>query len=88
VKSISKQLDESGKDRIVTYTNGMDLVLSIIDNPPRNVNITDQRFLEDDLEKLVNLKLLLLRSTPKSGERVYNITRAASLLFREMQDLK
>lgn len=88
MKSISKQLDESGKDRIVTYTNGMDLVLSIIDNPPRNVNITDQRFLEDDLEKLVNLKLLLLRSTPKSGERVYNITRAASLLFREMQDLK
>ncbi len=73
--SILRQLVSSGQTEIWVHSSmdGTDLLLS-----PKGgrIKIEDSRFLEDDLKTLVDLNLLLPRTTSR-GTQFYGVTRNA-----------
>jgi hypothetical protein len=78
--SILRQLDQSGGSKFVSL-NGIDFNnLTIVDGGGGSIILTEYRFVEDDINKLVSLGLLN-RSKNSSGRTFYGITRNAAALL-------
>jgi hypothetical protein len=79
--SILRQFDQSGGSKFMSL-NGLDFsALVLLDGAGGNIVVTEQRFVEDDLDSLVSLGLLS-RSRNSSNRIVFGITRGAVALLR------
>jgi hypothetical protein len=83
--SILKQIDASGASKVLEMHHGFDGGTSLLFMDGKQngeVNITDPRFLEDDLARLEQLALLRPDFNSKGG-RFFHFTRAAASLLRK-----
>jgi hypothetical protein len=83
--SLLCQLEDSGGSKILEghYTSGM--ALHILDGKVPQIEISDPRFIEDDLRTLSELGLLRHRLND-SGSNLYVYTRQASELIRSFKN--
>ncbi|WP_434928110.1 hypothetical protein ACRWQN_03890 [Shewanella sp. HL-SH8] len=80
--SIISQLNSTGGSSF-TENKGYGLPSFIFMDTQGSIEITEQRFIEDDLAQLVNLDLLILDYS-SHGNRVFRITRMAVKLLEQM----
>ncbi|MGI3105793.1 hypothetical protein ACRTEQ_23520 [Vibrio alginolyticus] len=78
--SLLKQFDASGAGQFLLF----DRVILPFDVKGIEIQIDDPRFLEDDLEQLVKLKLLSLTRN-KEGKKIYSIKRNAIRFLAEIE---
>lgn len=81
--SILEQLDNSGGSFFQELKMLAGTTFSIMD-ASGNIEINEPRFIEDDLNQLVNLGLLIFDYSPK-GNRNYRITRLAVKLLSQFK---
>jgi hypothetical protein len=81
--SILQQFDKTGGSVFleIPYKGGTDYQVM---DAQGHINVTDQRFINDDLDKLCTLGLLTPDSN-KSGGRLFRITRAAVAFVRQVE---
>lgn len=79
--SILKQFEDAEASKALDHHTRAGLALIFIDGKSGQIEITEQRFLEDDLNKLVSLGLLIHGHSSK-GSNLYTITREASNLIK------
>ena len=78
--SILRQLEQSGGSKFISL-NGLDFnALAIVDGGGGSIALTEYRFVEDDINRLVSLGLLS-RSRNSTGKSLYGITRNAFALL-------
>lgn len=83
--SILQQFEASQASKILeSHVSQEGLILLCIDGNGGQIEISDKRFIEDDLKGLVELGLLRHEYSPK-GNNLYIFTRTASKLVNEMQ---
>jgi hypothetical protein len=82
--SILTQFEDAKASKALDHHVRAGLILTFIDGKGGNIDITEQRFLEDDLKKLVGFGLLIHGHTPK-GSNLYTITREASNLVKSIK---
>lgn len=82
--SVLKQLEESGASKMleVRHLGGCSYQFTDV---PGTLKFNDPRFLEDDLNTLVEYGLLR-HEISSQGNNVYCFTRKASALVREIED--
>ncbi len=79
--SILKQFEYAEASKALDHHTRAGLLLIFIDGKGGSIEITEQKFLESDLNQLVNLGLLI-HSLNSKGSNLYTITREASNLVR------
>lgn len=79
--SILQQFESSGASKAVEQKFYSGAVLHPLDGQSGSFELSDQRFLEDDLRGLLRIGLLELTQNSK-GDRVFHYTRAASALIK------
>ena len=80
--SILKQFEDAGASKALDHNTRAGLILIFIDGKGGSIEIKEQRFLESDLNKLINLGLLIQGKNSK-GNNLYTITREASNLVKD-----
>lgn len=83
--SIIKQFEDAEASKALDHKTRAGLNLIFIDGKCGSIDITEQRFLESDLNQLVNLRLLIHSLSPK-GSNLYTITREASNLVKKINN--
>lgn len=82
--SVLTQFEEAEASKVLENLDQSGVNLIFIDGKGGVIEITEQRFLEDDISKLVNLGLLLHRYN-SNGKNLYTYTREASSLVKTMK---
>jgi hypothetical protein len=83
--SILKQFEKSGGSLFLEMKMRGRAIYQVLDGSGGNIEIEEPRFVEDDLQTLVDLNLLMLEYN-KSGGRVFRITRSAVGLVEQMKE--
>jgi hypothetical protein len=79
--SILNQFEDAEASKALDHKTRAGLSLIFIDGKGGSIDITEQRFLESDLNQLVNFGLLI-HSLNSKGSNFYTITREASNLVK------
>lgn len=79
--SILKQFEDAEASKVLNHNTRAGLSLMFIDGKGGSIAVTEQRFLESDLNNLVSLGLLI-HSLSSKGSNLYTITREASNLVK------
>ena len=82
-KSLLIQFDKSQGSKILEVHSFEGMALIVLDGKDQNINVTEPRFVEDDLKILIELGLLR-HDYNSNGENLYIYTRAASSLVKAM----
>jgi hypothetical protein len=75
--NILQEFDASGGSKFIVADSNDELAALLYLDADDGIGIEDARFLEEDLNTLVDLKLLRVEN-PSSGEAIYHLTRAAT----------
>jgi hypothetical protein len=81
--SILRQYEAKGASKVLESPMYGGVILFFLDGQGGQLEIADQRFIEDDLNTLVELSLLRLGHNSK-GQNTYLFTRTASQLVQQM----
>lgn len=81
--SILKQFETSQASKALEHNNLSEMHLILIDGNGGAMEIEEQRFVEDDLNKLVEIGLLI-HGYNSSGKNLYTYTRKASALVNNL----